>query len=193
MTATVRQATPGDAALLLRVIDMASDGVVTTLFAQMAPEGMDGAALGEALVGAEEGEFSYRNGVVLEDAGRAVGGMIGYRLPSEPSPAGPEVPPAFVGVKELENLVPDHWCINMVAVDPACRGRGFGAALLAEAEVRARQSGCPGLALVVAATNGRAIRAYERAGYAERARRPFDLTAYGAEPTEALLMVKPLA
>jgi len=189
----IRKATPDDATLLMRVIDMASDGVIPALWDEMAPEGMDGAAVGLALVTAEDGDFSYRNGTVLEEDGAALGGMIAYRLPPTPHPAGPDVPEAFAGVEELAMLVPDHWYINVVAIVPEGRGRGLGTALLDDAEAQARHSGAPGLALIVAASNTGAVRAYDRTGYRERARRPFDASMFGAQPTEAVLMVKQLS
>lgn len=79
-----------------------------------------------------------------------------------------------------------------MAAVPEGRRQGVGAALLSEAENRAREHFCPGLALIVAASNENAIRVYERDGYIERARRPFDLSDFGDEPTEVILMVKPL-
>ena len=190
MPATVRKATPEDASLLIRVIDMASEGLVPALWDRMAPEDMDGSAVGQALVSAEEGVFSYRHGFVLDQDGSLIGAMIGYPLPTTAEPVGPEVPDAFVAIEELASLVPGYWYINMVAMMPEARGKGLGAALLNEAEAQARRSGCPGLALVVAATNDRALRAYARAGYREIARRPFELGEFGMEPTEALLMAK---
>ncbi len=192
MPRLTRNATPDDAAHLTRVIDMASDGLLPTLWSEMAPPGMTGAEVGMAMVTAEDGDFSYRNGIVLEEDGTWLGGMIGYPLPATPEPIGSDIPEAFVPVQELANLVPGYWYINVVAVDPENRGRGLGAALMSEAEGRARKQGCPGLALIVAASNEEAIHVYLRAGFNERARRPFDLSVYGAEPTEALLMVKAL-
>ena len=189
----IRDAAPDDAALLVRVIDMASEGLVPALLDEMAPEGSDGSAVGLALVTAEDGDFSYRNGIVLEDGGAALGGMIGYPLPTTPEPAGPEIPDVFVAVNELETLAPGYWYINFVATVPESRGKGLGTALLDEAEARARDSGCPGLALVIFASNAAAIRAYMRAGYRERARRPLNPSKFGLEPTEALLMVKDLS
>lgn len=190
MTPIIREATADDAAFLVRVIDMASEGLVPALWDEMAPEGTDGSAVGLAMVTADDGEFSHRHGLVLEEDGAVLGGMIGYRLPTMPEPAEPEVPEAFVALKELETLAPGHWYINFVAMVPESRGKGLGTALLDEAEARARNCGCPGIALVVAASNAGAIRAYARAGYRERARRPFDLSDFGLEPTEALMMVK---
>ncbi len=190
MPATVRNATPEDTPLLIRVIDMASDGLIPALWDGMAPEGLDGFAVGQALVSAEGGDFSYRHGFVLEQDGSPIGGMIGYPLPTTAKPAGPEVPDAFVAIEELANLVPGYWYINVVAMIPEARGKGLGTALLKEAEAQARRNGCPRLALVVAATNVSAIRAYARAGYREVARRPFELEEFGMETTEALLMAE---
>jgi hypothetical protein len=58
MLLKIRKATPEDIAFLLRVVDMASGGVVPTLWSQMAPPGMDGADLGRTLIEAEDGDFS---------------------------------------------------------------------------------------------------------------------------------------
>jgi len=190
---TIRKATPDDAAFLVRVIDMASEGFMPTLWDAMAPDGADGFAVGLAQVAAEDGEFSHRHGYVLEADGAALGGMIGYPLPATPAPAEPDIPDAFVAVQELVNLAPRHWYINIIAVVPERRGQGLGTALLNAAEARARDSGCPGLALVVAASNTGAVRKYQRAGFREQARRPFDLSDFGVEPTDAILMVKGLS
>ncbi|WP_299355481.1 GNAT family N-acetyltransferase [uncultured Shimia sp.] len=192
MTLKIRNATLDDAPLLVRVVDMASDGVVPTLWAEMATPDMDGIDVGHAMVTAEDGEFSYRNGFIAERGGVALGGLIGYVLPTTPQPVAPDVPEAFVCVEELAQLVPGHWYINFMASIPEGRRQGVGAALLNKAEEQAREGSCPGLALIVAATNEKAISVYQRAGYAERARRPFDLSDFGEAPTEAVLMVKDL-
>ncbi len=192
MPLTIRKATPDDAPLLVRIIDMASDGVVPALWAEMAPAGSEKSGIGLALVAAEDGELSYRNGFIAEHDGVQVGGLIGYVLPTTPQPARPDVPKVFVGVEELAQLVPGHWYINFMAAVPEGRRQGVGAALLNEAEEQARQRSCPGLALIVAASNQNAISVYRGAGYTERARRAFDLSDFGTEPTEAVLMVKEL-
>ncbi len=192
MPLKIRKATLEDAPLLVRVVDMASEGVVPALWSEMAPEGTDKAGVGHALVTAEDGEFSYRNAFIAERDGAALGGLIGYVLPTTPQPVGPDVPAAFVGIEELANLVPGHWYINFMAAVPEGRRQGVGAALLNAAEEQARGRSCPGLALIVAASNETAISVYRRAGYIERARRPFDLSDFGEEPTEAILMVKDL-
>ena len=193
MSLVIRKATPEDASLLLRIVDMASDGIVPALWAETAPEGADGAAIGHALVAAEDGEFSYRNGLVAERDGAKVGGLIGHRLPMRPQPIAPDLPEAFVGIEEMTRLVPGYWYINFMAVLPENQGQGLGTALLKEAERQARHSASPALALIVVASNERAIRVYQRAGYVERERCPFDLSELGVKATEAVLMTKDLA
>ncbi len=192
MPMTIRKATLDDAKLLVDVVDMASEGIVTAMWAEMATEGKDGAAVGQALVTAEDGEFSYRNAFIAERDGVRQGGLIGYALPATPQPVGPDVPEVFVGVEELAQLVPSYWYINFMAVVPKGRGQGVGTALLDEAEAQARAGSCPGLALIVAASNAAARSVYQRVGYEERARRPFDLSDFGETTTEAILMVKDL-
>ena len=162
---------------------MASGGVVPALWTEMAPPGLDGAAVGHALVTSEDGDFSYQNGFIAERDDVEVGGLIGYPLPITPQPIGPDVPEVFVGIEELAHLVPGHWYINFMAIFPEYRGQGFGAALLKEAGKQARDSASLGLALIVAASNESAKSVYQRAGYTVRARRPFDLSDFGEQPT----------
>ena len=160
MPLTIRKAKPDDAPMLMRVIDMASGGVVPTLWAEMAPPGMDGPGVALAQIAAEDGEFSYRNGFIAEQDGAQLGGLIGHVLPTTPQPIGPDVPEEFIGVEELAQLVPGHWYINFMAAVPEGRRQGVGTALLNEAEKHARNRSCPGLALIVAAPNENAISVY---------------------------------
>jgi ribosomal protein S18 acetylase RimI-like enzyme len=55
--------------------------------------------------------------------------------------------------------------LNYVAVDPTCRRRGLGCAILTEAQRLLAAAGCPKINLQVRATNQSAIEFYRRAGY----------------------------
>jgi len=55
--------------------------------------------------------------------------------------------------------------VKRMFVDPACRGRRIGAALLAELELQARRFGCARVILETGIRQPEAIRLYERAGY----------------------------
>lgn len=57
--------------------------------------------------------------------------------------------------------------INYLAVAPSHRRRGFGAALMTEAEKRLRAVGCPKICLQVRRANPSVIRFYEAIGFLE--------------------------
>lgn len=59
--------------------------------------------------------------------------------------------------------------INYLAVDPALRRRGFGRALMNEAERLLRELGCPKINLQVRRENLEAMAFYRRIGFAEDA------------------------
>lgn len=75
-----------------------------------------------------------------------------------------------------------------LVVDPAQRGRGLGARLLADVEAGARARGCLWLGLEVRADNAPALTLYQRAGYRVEARRP----GYYQDGQTALRLSKPL-
>ena len=55
--------------------------------------------------------------------------------------------------------------MNYLAVDPAHRGEGFGALLMAEAERGLAQVGCPKVNLQVRAANHQVVDFYRHLGY----------------------------
>ena len=56
--------------------------------------------------------------------------------------------------------------INYLGVDPGCRRKGVGRALMAEAERLLRLEGCPKINLQVRTGNAEAIEFYRRVGFA---------------------------
>lgn len=81
--------------------------------------------------------------------------------------------------------------VSGLAVDPAARGRGVAAALLAAAEQEALAGGARKLSLRVLSTNEAAIRLYDRAGFAREGilRGEFRI---GDRYIDDVLMAKPL-
>jgi len=55
--------------------------------------------------------------------------------------------------------------INYLAVSPEHRRKGFGRAMMAEAEQRLRQLNCPKISLQVRVSNREAVEFYRRLGY----------------------------
>ena len=72
---------------------------------------------------------------------------------AQPQPAQPASPPAFG--------------ILAIGVDPRAQGTGAGKALMLQSEERARQLAYAAMELCVAPTNDKAIRFYERLGWAK--------------------------
>jgi len=57
--------------------------------------------------------------------------------------------------------------VNYLAVEPALRGRGFGQAMMAEAESRLRALGCPKVSLQIRRSNLEVAKFYASLGYTE--------------------------
>ena len=130
------------------------------------------------------------------------------RVPSENS--GQNVPPAVgepvadrhgnIGAvigrpaapKELENLAPDTWYVNVLAVRPQFRGAGLGTRLLAHADDIASERGHRGLSIIVSDANRGARRLYERCGYEEAASRAMVKEAWVNEGQNWVLLMKTL-
>jgi ribosomal protein S18 acetylase RimI-like enzyme len=167
-----RRATPEDAPLLVELVNYAGEGLPFYLWSKLS--GPEDTAWNVGLRRAlrAEGAFSYRNAVIVEDAGQRAGCLIGYEISDRPEPIAGDLPEMFVPLQELENLAPGTWYVNVLAVLPAYRGRGLGAQLLGLADRIARSLGKRGMSVIVSDANTGARRLYERCGYAARASRP---------------------
>jgi ribosomal protein S18 acetylase RimI-like enzyme len=158
----------------------------------MAEPGEDPWEVGRHRAQREEGSFSYRNAVVIENAGRVTAALIGYRLPDVPEPIDyAKMPAMFVGLQELENLAPKTWYVNVVAAYPEERGKGIGTRLLALAEDLARETGAAGMSIIVADANKKARRLYERVGYREAATRKTVKENWQTPTENWVLLLKP--
>ena len=188
----LRAATPDDAEALAELINFAGEGLPLYLWEKMAEPGETAWQVGQRRARREEGGFSYRNTVVLEQDGRIAACLVGYGLPDRPEPIDYDVMPAmFVPLQELENLAPGTWYVNVLAAYPEQRGRGHGTVLLAQAERIAARDGKAGLSIIVASANEGARRLYERCGYTETARRPMVKEDWENPSDEWVLLVKP--
>lgn len=170
--APFRRARPDDVDVLLELVNYAGDGLARYLWEQWADEGETPEDFGRRRALREEGGFSFRNTFVIEHEGDAVGCLVGYEIPDAPVPIADDMPAMFVPLQELENLAPGTWYMNLLAVQPAARGRGLGTALIALAEEIAISLDKSGTSLIVSDANTDARRLYERCGYAEVATRP---------------------
>lgn len=187
---SLRRATQDDAETLVDFIGMAGEGVPEIVWADMAEPAEPPRAVGLRRARREEGAFSYRNAWLLDAGDAPLAALIGYPLPPEPEPIGPDFPAPFIPLQKLENLAPGRWYVNVLAVRPTHRGQGLGTRLLAQAAHIARTEGCPGLAIIAFASNPDALRLYEREGFTQTARRPFTLPNWPHNGTDAILLLK---
>jgi ribosomal protein S18 acetylase RimI-like enzyme len=171
LTPVIRAATPDDAPALADFVQFASEGLALRVWSRLAGADGDAWAVGRERARRETGSFSYRNAFVLEAAGAAAAGLIGYPLPDAPLAIAPDLPATFVPLQELENLAAGSWYVNVLAAYPEHRGKGLGTALLDLARAKALKLGRPGLSIIVSNANRGARRLYERCGYREAARR----------------------
>jgi ribosomal protein S18 acetylase RimI-like enzyme len=186
-----RRARRDDASHLAELVNIAGEGLAAYLWARMAGPGETLWDVGRRRAAREEGSFSYRNAVVIDGQDTVVGCLIGYPQPSTPEPIDAGIPPMFVPLQELENLAPDTWYVNVLAVYPQHRGEGWGTRLLGIADELSAAEGKTGLSVIVAGNNTGARRLYERCGYGELARRTMVKEGWQSPGREWVLLVKP--
>jgi ribosomal protein S18 acetylase RimI-like enzyme len=191
-----RPAGAADSRFIAEMIDLSSDGIALIEWEAAAREAGDRTALdvGAERYAAGEGEYSYRNCVLAEVAGRRAGLLLSFPMPPR-DPAAAAAPPPYDGsdvfapYRYLE--APDTWYICGVAIRPEYRGRGIGTRLLQIAREQAREHGYERLSLVVFAENTGAVRLYRRLGYRITARAPIVPHPLIRCRGNALLMVAP--
>ena len=169
---TLRPAQLADAPVLALLVNYAGEGMPLYLWEKLAADGQTGWDVGRQRAERETGSFSYRNATIVESIGAAAGALIGYEIPKEPEPVPPDMPAMFVPLQELENLAPETWYVNVLAVLPQFRSTGLGAWLLALADETGERLKKSGMSVIVADNKTGARRLYERFGYAETGRRP---------------------
>lgn len=184
-----RLATRTDAPALAELVNFAGEGLPLYLWTSMAAAGEDPWEVDRCRQ-AEKVETARI--IVADDGNGALAALMGYPVGTEPEEITDDVPGPVVPLIELENLAPSTWYVNVLAAYPAARGRGLGTRLLALAETLALHEGIDRMSIVVADANEGARRLYERAGYAESARRAMVHDGWQGHGTEWVLLTKPL-
>ena len=180
---------PDDANTVARLNDMASGGLLFSTWVTAAGSAGDPWEQGR-LQQIDQMNSGWM--MIVLDQGKGVEAVLmGQAHPEQPV-ATDDVDPVWVPLVELENLVPGSWCLNVIATLPECRGRGYGALLMKQAEALARKGGHSKLALVVSDANADAIRLYHRTGFCEVARRPIVKGDWDGPGDDWVLMVKSL-
>ena len=185
----LRPARKSDAEELAALIDLAGEGLPSWLWSTMDP-GTSPLQTGAARAAREEGGFSYRHAVCLEEDGKLTGMLLGYPLGEGEETDLDGLPAPVRPLVELEALAPGTWYVNAVAVFAEYRGRGLGRLLMEKAAEQAAAAGQPRLSLIVAAENTPALTLYQRLGYKTVARRPLVPWPEAPHSGDWLLLVK---
>ncbi len=192
INSSYRRATRADVDDLAQLVEFAGEGLPLCLWTQLAGPAGNPWDVGRKRVGSDTPGYSYRNALIAELAGKTAGALIGYPL-GEPEPIEKNEPALLVPLHELTNLAPRTWYVHALAAYPQHRGRGVGAALLAEADKLAAAASVSGLSLIVSDTNTGARRLYERSGDREAARRKMVKQEWQHPGTDWVLLIKRVA
>ena len=195
MTRQIRPAQKTECRLLAALTAMASGGLVAALLqnliADITPEEML-----SVLFQTDNPTYSWRNAMVAESEGRAVGMVLMYPARNAIDHVGnaPISPEGRVLMQPFVELIrPESFYLCALAVLAPYRGRGFGRELLQEAVRTARRQGFPALTLHVFEQNRRAVALYRNAGFVTAASRPCPGHPRLLYPGEILLLEKALS
>lgn len=175
---TIRSAAESDCSDLVVLVDIASRGLLSWLWSQMAGAGQSPLEVGRERIRTHTDlPTYYRNWHIAEWSGGTVGAMAGYRIPDPFDPgdvAG--LPAVYEPLLALEHIARGTWHMMALAVFPAFRRRGVGSRLLAAAEKDAASAGDGVMTIIASSVNQPACSLYLNRGYEVRGRR--DVVAY---------------
>lgn len=190
----LRPARRSDCRRIAELFRICSDGVADYIWSQLQRDypGLSLLEIGQRRYQRENTAFSYENCLVAEHDGLVIGMMHCFLIEARAAPAtdAAALDPVLAPYAELE--IPGSLYISGLAVDAAHRGQGLGTRFLIAARERARRLGCPALSLICLAENVRALRLYEREGFAVVDRRPIVPHPLIHAAGDALLMRAPV-
>lgn len=185
--ATLRPARRDEAPDLARLGNMAGHDLPLFLWTRNAAPGQDPIEVGVARAARDDADFSWRNATVVDVAGRVAGAVVSYPTGDAPEPLD-GLAPIVRALQSLENQALGTHYVNVLAVYPEFRRRGFARALLAET---ARRAGALPLSLIVEDTNAGARRLYDEFGFRPVAEVPMEKEDWPSDGNAWVLMIRP--
>ncbi|WP_193179444.1 GNAT family N-acetyltransferase [Nisaea sediminum] len=186
----LRRAEKDDALALAQLINLAGEGLPLHIWSGMAEEGESVWDVGCRRARREDGSFSYRNATIAMSGREIAAALVGYPIGAEPAGIGRDTPPLFVPLIELENEALCTWYVNVLATYDRFQRRGFGTALMQEAERQARAAGLRRMSIIVTDGNERAARLYRTLGFCEIEHRPIVKDGWDIDAEHYCLMIK---
>ena len=157
-----------DCAILAKLINIASEGIIEYLFHDLIPD-MTSVQMVAHNLSAENSFYSYKNAIVAEYNQNLIGASLSY--PSRFHQITEEMR-NFLPEDRLEHFksfyasrVEDSLLLNALCVDKRFRGKGIGTKLIALTKKKAKKDGFKSLSLMVLADNADAHRLYARCGF----------------------------
>lgn len=164
-----RPAIASDAREIARLINISSDGVaVIDWNKQASKEGCKPMDIGERTYKNPQGDYSWRNCIIVEKDKQVAGMLLTFAMPdtetrkpeNRPDANDPNVFAPYMYLEE-----PDSWYICGVAFYPEHRGQGLGSKLMQLANEQAKTNGFNKISLVAFKQNEGSVRLYERLGF----------------------------
>lgn len=187
VSATLRPARREDARDIAVLGDMAGHGLPSHFWRRTALPGEDPLGIGIARAARDDADFSWRNAAVIEADGRVAAALVAYPVGDTPQPLD-GLSPILRTLQALEDRAPGSQYVNVVAVYPEFRRRGYARRLLEEA---VRRAGPRPLSLIVEDTNAPARRLYEAFGFRIAAEVPMAKEDWQSDGTAWILMIRP--
>jgi GNAT superfamily N-acetyltransferase len=188
----LRPARKADAPQLAVLMDIASQSLVSHVWASAAVHGQLPLAVGAARIATRTDLPShFSRWTVYEEQSEICGAFAGYVIPDPYDPGDiSELPATFTPLLELEDLAKGCWFLMALAVLPRHRRKGIGARLLEAAKSQAWISGAT-MALTVSNQNTVAKNIYLASGFHEAARRNRIPLAPEEKQDEWILLLNP--
>ena len=193
LNAPFRRATQDDAKSMAELTNMAGEGLPYYLWGNMADTHQTAWQVGHERAKRETGAFSYTNTIIKEDSGVVVGCLIGYPLEDNSVPSNyQQLPAMFVPMQQLEDMVPNSWYLNVLAVYPHFQGQGVGQSFLQLAETIVFGLQIKAISLLVSDINTEAIKLYKKNDYKVIAKREMIKDGWENSGKHWVLMLKEL-
>jgi len=166
----LRPARRRDSRAIARLFLMSSDGLAEYIWSRLpANDGEAPLDIGARRYARDGVAFSWQNCLIAERGGKIVGMMHAFPMEAPAAETTPESDPVLRPYSELEDA--GSLYVSGVAVEPAVRRAGIGAALMDVAELRAAALGLNRVSLICFEPNAIALGLNRTLDYREIARR----------------------
>lgn len=164
----IRQARPEDADAVAAAI-VAAEGEMILFFTGVSDPEKAANVLKKFVLSPTPSRYSLENNLVAVLDGRAVGAAMSFPADSQATLDLPILEAVRARRIALDRLAPEGepgtWYVSTMGIDPACRGRGIGSALLQASIEKGKAAGYEKSSLLVARDKPRVRELYERLGF----------------------------